>query len=207
VQHLTLKATATETDQELGTFTALVSAWSADREKDTIDRRAFDQSIEDWRASGKRLPLLLEHSTTIVGALDPATMRPEERGLVVSGSVDRESDEGQRVWRAIKSNVASFSIGFMATKSRPRRGGGRHLQVIDLLEVSVVSKPAHAATRTLGWKSADNDPVFEAFKDAERKAQDAYDRQRVAELAAELEAKAAREAKRNRPIRIKRFEV
>jgi phage head maturation protease len=161
---------------------------------------------------------LLEHSTTIVGALDPATMHAEERGLVVSGSVDRESDEGQRVWRAIKSNVASFSIGFMATKSRPREGGGRHLQVIDLLEVSVVSKPAHAATRTLSWKSAETadaqavaDAEFEIHRAATAKADAAYARaeadRKVQEIAAELEAKAAREAKRNRPIQIKTFEV
>jgi hypothetical protein len=66
---------------------------------------------------------------------------------------------------------------------------------------------AQAATRTLSWKSADDDPVVEAFKEAERKAQAAHDRQRVAELAAELEAKRAREAKRNRPIRIRSFPI
>jgi len=63
---------------------------------------------------------LVEHTTTVVGAIDPASMRTDKRGLIVTGSVDRESDDGRRVWRAIKSNVASFSIGFLATKSRPR---------------------------------------------------------------------------------------
>ena len=121
MEHLTVKATTTTTDQELGTFTALVSAWTADREGDTIDRHAFDQSVADWKASGKMLPLLLEHKTTVVGALDPATMRTEERGLVVAGSVDRESDEGQRVWRAIKSNVASFQHRLHGGQVTPAR--------------------------------------------------------------------------------------
>jgi hypothetical protein len=93
--------------------------------------------------------------------------------------------------------------------------------VIDLLEISVVSKPAHAATRILSWKSAETgtstystdvaEAEFELHRRAEAKAWAAVERQRmdreVAELAAELEAKAAREAKRNRPIRIARFEV
>ena len=114
---------------------------------------------------------MLEHSTTVVGALDPVTLHSEDRGLVVSGSVDRESDEGQGVWTAIKSGVASFSIGFLATKSRPREGGGRDLLVIDLLEVSVVTKPMHPATRTLGWKSAETGADWEAIKAAERKAE------------------------------------
>lgn len=109
----------------------------------------------------------------------------------------------------------------MPTKSRPREGGGRHLQVIDPLEISVVSKPAQAATRTLSWKSAETgtstsstdvaEAEFELHRRAEDKAWAAYERQRmdrkVAELAAELEAKAARRAKAARPIKIRSFEI
>jgi len=50
----------------------------------------------------------------------------------------------------IKSGVAGFSIGYMA-ESRPRKGGGRVLTEIDLLEVSITSKPMHPSTRALGW--------------------------------------------------------
>ncbi len=219
MQHLSLKATTVSTEEELGTFTALVSAWTADREGDTIDRHAFDQSVADWKASGKNLPLLLEHKTTVVGALDPATMRTEERGLVVAGSVDRESDEGQRVWRAIKSNVASFSIGFMATESRPRKGGGRDLLVIDLLEVSVVSTPMHPDTRALSWKTADelgiNDSEYEPMIARNRK-HDAEFRERwrrrlrdqeFEEVIAKAEKEEAKAARAARPIQIKTFEI
>jgi HK97 family phage prohead protease len=111
-----------------------------------------------WRAtartqgSGKQLPLLLEHSTTVVGHIDPQTMRANDEGLTVAGEVDRSSDEGQRVWRAIKSGVMGFSIGFMSG-SQPRADGGREIHEIDLLEVSATIKPVHPATRTLSWKS------------------------------------------------------
>jgi HK97 family phage prohead protease len=214
MQHLSLKATTVSTEEELGQFEALVSAWTADRERDTIDRHAFDQSISDWKASGKMLPLLHEHRSIVVGAIDPASMSATAEGLVVAGSIDRESDEGQRDWRAIKSGVASYSIGFMATKSRPREGGGRELLEIDLLEISVVATPAHPHTRTLDWKAADS--IASRDLDYNREARRKYDeqfrerirqRRRAQELEEEIRAENARAEKRNRPIKVKTFRV
>jgi HK97 family phage prohead protease len=154
MEHKQLTATTTATDQELGTFTALASGWEADREGDTIKRGAFDATIAAWQASGKQLPLLLEHTSEVVGSVDPWSMRASDAGLVVAGEVDRSTPEGQRLWRSIKSNTAGFSIGFMA-KSRPRNSG-RELTEIDLLEISWTPRPMNAATRALSWKSADN---------------------------------------------------
>jgi HK97 family phage prohead protease len=102
--------------------------------------------------SGKSIPLLLNHTATVVGALDPHAMYASDEGLVVAGQIDRESEEGKAAWRMVKSGVAGYSIGFMA-ESKARTGGGRTLIEIDLLEVSVTAKPMHPATRTLGWKS------------------------------------------------------
>lgn len=152
MQHVNLKATTTATDQELGQFEALVSAWDADREKDTIERTAFDRTIEAWQRSGKRLPLLHEHSSIVVGSIDPDSMHATEAGLVVSGEVDRETDEGKQAWRTIKAGSAGFSIGYMA-ESEARKGGGRRITEIDLLEITVTSRPMHPSTRALGWKS------------------------------------------------------
>jgi HK97 family phage prohead protease len=156
VLHKTFTLDAVDVDRDQGTFTAIVSAWEADREKDVIDRHAFDRTIEAWKRSGKNLPLLFEHSTTVVGSVDPASMRPTAAGLVVAGEVDRSTDEGRQVWRSIKSGVCGFSIGFMS-ESRPRPGGGRVLTEIDLIEVSATSTPMHPSTRALSWKAATAD--------------------------------------------------
>ncbi len=152
MQHLDLKATIVGADQELGQFEALVSAWDADRELDTIERTAFDKTVLAWQTSGKSLPLLFEHSTTVVGSVDPHSMYASDEGLVVAGEVDRDTDEGKQAWRTIKAGSAGFSIGYLA-ESTARKGGGRTITEIDLLEISVTSKPMHPATRTLGWKS------------------------------------------------------
>ena len=106
-----------------------------------------------------------------------------------------------QVWRSIKAGTAGFSIGFMA-KSRPRKGGGRILTEIDLLEISATSTPMHPATRALNWKSASlavddlwlPDFPTKAQSEMEAKAQD-------------IERWAAEAAKRNRPIKFATFEV
>ena len=73
-------------------------------------------------------------------------MEPTDAGLVVSGEVDRETDEGQQVWRSIKSGVCGFSIGYMS-ESTPRKGGGRTITEVDLLEITATSTPMNAATK------------------------------------------------------------
>lgn len=152
---LTARVTETDTDQDLGVFEAIASAWEADREGDTIARHAFDKTIAAWIGSQKKIPLLFEHSTTVVGSIDPESMHPTDAGLIVAGEVDRSTDEGKQAWRSIKAGSAGFSIGFMS-ESRSRPGGGRELVEIDLLEVSVTSTPAHPATRATSWKSANS---------------------------------------------------
>jgi HK97 family phage prohead protease len=127
MERKTLVAETTVTDRELGEFSALVSAWDADREGDVIAVTAFDSTISAWRASRKSVPLLWEHSADVVGHIDPATMHATQAGLVAAGEIDRDTDRGAMAWRMIKSGVAGFSVGFMA-KSEPRPGGGRRLK-------------------------------------------------------------------------------
>jgi hypothetical protein len=87
--------------------------------------------------------------------------------------------------------------------------------ITHVFEVTITAKPANNRTRVLGLKSASNSALFsrdwEIIREATAKADAAHERQRmdraVEELAAELEAKRAREAKRNRPIQIKTFEI
>ena len=193
-----LAAKTTVIDQELGQFEALVSTWTEDREKDVIDQSAFDKTIRAWGASGRNLPLLFEHSTTVVGSVVPESMHTTAGGLVVAGEVDRSTEKGQQVWRSIKSNTAAFSIGYMS-ESRARPGGGREIIEIDLLEISYTSTPMNANTRALSWKSAHaSDPGLEQDW---RAITAAFNRPREeAEMEAALEAEIAR-----KPIQIAQF--
>ncbi|MGI9019757.1 MAG: HK97 family phage prohead protease [Solirubrobacterales bacterium] len=180
--HKTLAAETTVTEPELGQFEAIASAWEADREGDVIERGAFDKTIAAWRDSGKNLPLLFEHSSTAVGHVDPASMPATDAGLVVAGEIDRTESEGRQAWRTIKAGSAGFSIGYMA-EGRPRKGGGRTLTSIDLLEISVTSKPMHPATRALSWKSAgDQPPPFDFRMPTDAEIRERAARAEVADL-------------------------
>ena len=122
MRHLLTKATTTEVDTELGTFTARVSGWSTDRGGDTIDPSAFDQSLIDWQESGKSLPLLYEHSDVAIGSLDPHSAVTDEKGLVIDGEVDRDTRQGQQVWKQIRRGSVGFSHRFYDHQVRgPRR--------------------------------------------------------------------------------------
>lgn len=151
--HKTLELLETETDTDQGTFVALVSAWTLDREGDTIDRHAFDTTIAAWQQSGKRMPLLFDHSAQEIGSVDPKGMRATDEGLVVPGEVDRSTETGRQAWRAIKRGTASFSIGYLTTEER-RTTKGRDLLGVDLFEVSYTPTPMHPDTRALSWKNA-----------------------------------------------------
>jgi uncharacterized protein len=116
--------------------------------------------------------------------------------------VDRTEAEGRQVWRSIKANTAGFSIGFMS-ESKPRKGGGRILTEIDLIEISVTAKPANASTRALSWKSAgtalSSDDLWLPRSGAQQKS--------AAPPSIEtIEQDIERIAKASRPVRLESFE-
>jgi HK97 family phage prohead protease len=209
MQHIALKASTVAVDQEVGQFTALVSAWDADREDDTIAPTAFDRTMEAWQRTGKNLPLLFEHSTEVIGHIDASTMRSTKEGLVVSGEVDRSTDNGMQVWRTIKAGAAGFSIGYLS-EDRPREGGGREITEVDLLEISATSKPMHPATRALSWKSAHREDdlaareaelINRAWGEATRVHDAEGQRKRFEALTG------GKSSKTPRPVRVASFEV
>ena len=136
----TLAAETTVVDQELGQIEAQVSGWDSDRERDTIAPTAFDKTIAAWRASGKMLPLLFEHSSEEIGHIDPFTMRATEAGLVAGGEVDRSTEQ---VSRSGSRSSATLPVSRSATW--PSQGHARAVAAI------CSNRPA----RDLGHEHAD----------------------------------------------------
>lgn len=158
MEHLTVEAVATATD--LGEFTAIAATYTVDRQNEQIRRGAFESTIRRWQASGKQIPLHYDHrgdAASIIGTVDPASLREEPEGLRVSGRLDLEGSETAReVWRSMKAGAMSLSFGFLSTRARKRSDGVRELSEIDLFEISVVPHPANPDTRFLSLKSTDN---------------------------------------------------
>jgi HK97 family phage prohead protease len=177
MEHLLLKA-ATTVDADQGTFEAVISTASVDRDGDIVEPSAIVKALTKWAAIGKLMPLAYSHrdpatgQAVIVGHIDPASARAEGKQVIVSGWVDQSTERGAETWRLVKSGTLSFSYGYLvpdggATK-RTGRKTGYHITEIDLYEVSVVPvAPANNDTRVLSFKA-----VAEQRQEAERVARE-----------------------------------
>lgn len=155
MQYVEAKATTTPMT-DLGQFRAVVATWDRDRDRDVIRRGAFSHSIQEWRSVGKRLPLHWHHrADEIIGEVDPQEMWEDDQGLLIEGKIDLDDEQGRKVWKQLKANRLGFSFGYVATRSRARKGGGRELLELDVYEVSATPAPANNQTRVLSTKAAD----------------------------------------------------
>ncbi len=128
-------------------------AWdfsSPDRVGDVIEPGAFSG------LSGKTLPMLFAHDQgQVLGVFDSISV--EADGLKVKGRLLIETVERAREVRSMitAGAVSGLSIGFMTRKAAPRKGGGRTIQSLDLLETSIVAIPAHPGARITSHKEFD----------------------------------------------------
>ena len=157
LDHKTFDTVETETG-EAGSFVALVSTYTPDRQRERVMPGAFSRSLAKWRESGKMIPVLADHDGqvgAVVGHVDPRLTHETKRGLEAAGSLDRSTKLGARVYELVKSGSLSWSIGYVVPDGGRRRAGKViELTEIDLAEISAVATPANADARTLSIKSA-----------------------------------------------------
>ncbi|WP_454917290.1 phage major capsid protein [Xanthobacter sediminis] len=134
-------------------------AWpfgTPDRVGDVIEKGAF--------ASARLpLPMLFGHDMgDPVGAWTEATESPD--GLRLKGKmlVD-DVARAREVHAMVKAGaVKGLSVGFQTTKAVPRKGGGRTISALDLLEVSLVTVPMHPGAQVTAIKGAEQNDMSEA---------------------------------------------
>lgn len=155
MQHKLLEAKATTTD--LGEFTAIAAAYSLDRTNERILPGAFKETIVRWQESGKKIPLHWDHegdASSIIGYVDPSSVKETEDGLQVSGQLDlKDSEKAREAWRVMKQDSVGLSFGYMVTDSSESEDGIRELKTLDLFEISITPAPANPDTRFLSLKS------------------------------------------------------
>lgn len=155
MQHLLLKAAITAaTDQ--GTFEAVISTATVDREKDIVEPTAMLNALTKWAELGKLVPLAWAHGEEVVGHVDPATARIDNKEVIAAGFVDQGTPRGAETWRLVKSGTLSFSFGYLIPEggATQREGGGLQIKELDVFEISVVPMgPANNDTRVLSFKS------------------------------------------------------
>ena len=158
MEHLLLKAATTAaTDQ--GTFEAVISTASIDRDGDIVEPTAIVSALRKWADLNKLMPLAWNHTDEVIGHIEPASARVEGKEVVATGWIDQTLEKGQQAWRLVKSGTLSFSYGMLVPKGgatkRVGATSGLHITELDLFEVSVIPVgPANNDTRVLGWKAA-----------------------------------------------------
>ncbi|MGL3605756.1 phage major capsid protein [Rhizobium sp. G187] len=116
-------------------------AWdfsSADRVGDVIEPAAFASAV------GKSLPMLFAHDQAqVLGTWESVSVDAD--GLKVKGRLLVDDVARAKEVRALlrAKSVTGLSVGFMTRKAAPRKGGGRTITDLDLMEVSLVAIPAH----------------------------------------------------------------
>jgi phage head maturation protease len=154
VEHLMLKAATTATDE--GTFEAVISTSSVDREKDVVSPAGMVRALQKWAATGKKIPLAWNHSGAAdqqVGWVDPESVKQVGSEVVASGYIDQSTATGEHVWRLAKSGTLGFSFGYLILKGSGRKGGGRNIDELDVFEITATTTPMNNDTRVLGWKA------------------------------------------------------
>ncbi|MFG1282273.1 HK97 family phage prohead protease [Xanthobacter autotrophicus] len=134
---------------EVGAIEGL--AWpfgTPDRVGDVIEKGAF---------AGVRapLPMLFGHDPNDpVGVWTAATEGSD--GLRLKGNLLVDEVARAREVRALVRSgaVGGLSIGFVTRKAEPRKGGGRTIKALELVECSLVSIPMHPGARVTSAKSA-----------------------------------------------------
>jgi HK97 family phage prohead protease len=156
MQRMLVKATITDTDTEQGTFRAVISTASIDRDGDIVEPVGVVSALHKWAPTGKRVPLSWNHSTAaddIFGHVEPESAAVVGNEVQVDGWMDRDTPRGKDAWRLAKSGTLGFSYGFLILKSAERKGGGLHITELDIFEITATPIPANGDTRVLGWKS------------------------------------------------------
>lgn len=125
-------------------------AWpfgTPDRVGDVITKGAF-------ASTPARLPMLWSHDqSAVIGVWESIDETPA--GLQVKGRLLLRVEKASEVRELITAGaVNGLSIGFKTKQATPRRGGGRTISALDLVEISVVAVPSHPDARILSAKSA-----------------------------------------------------
>ncbi len=134
---------------DTGEITGL--AWpfgSADRVGDIIEPGSF-------KSASLPLPMLFGHDLNDPIGVWSAALE-DSTGLQVKGRllID-EVGRAREVHALIKSGaVRGLSVGFVTKKSIARKGGGRTISALDLMEISIVTIGMHPGARVTSAKSA-----------------------------------------------------
>ena len=155
---------------DVGTFSGYASTFgNTDKANDVIVKGAFSESLDSWKKKHKGFPNIYDEHNRYHCLGICKTLEEDETGLSMQGTLFIQYIEKAReVYRALQSGLKhSLSIGFYVKKSSMNHGV-RHIEKIDLLEVSIVTNPCNTQAQIHTFKR-DHDPTCQQDNDRDEK--------------------------------------
>ena len=125
-----------------GTFTGYAATFNdlVPSYRERVLPGAFSRTLSEWRALGKKFPILAAHDPgRVIGLIDPANLVEDERGLRMNDAeLVLETQDGREHYALIKRGLVSLSIGFWPVKTSKNDRGETLIEDAELAEISVV---------------------------------------------------------------------
>ncbi|HEY0220484.1 MAG TPA: HK97 family phage prohead protease [Afipia sp.] len=144
-----------------GTFSGYASVWQKrDAYGDTIERGAFAKSLADHAAAGSQVLMLRGHDINdVIGVWD--SLAEDDVGLKASGRLVLETRSGAETHALMKAHaISGLSIGFHPVRTS-KQTKGRLVHEINLVEISVVPRPAQHLARIHAVREQGHPKPFE----------------------------------------------
>lgn len=138
---------------ETGVISGYAATWGRpDSFGDIWIKGAFAASLEQHRANGTRPLMLWAHDpTNPIGVWESFT--EDNTGLKVEGRLVLDATAGRDAFALLKAGaVDGLSVGFRTVKAATIKGG-RRVEAVELIEVSLVARPAQGAARVTSIRS------------------------------------------------------
>ncbi|MBX9697539.1 MAG: HK97 family phage prohead protease [Alphaproteobacteria bacterium] len=132
-----------------------------DHHGDRVQKGAFLASLKAWHTRRRMPKMLWQHEATKpIGQW--LKVQEDERGLYVEGKLLLEIQQGREAFTLIQEGVLdSLSIGYRVEEAVVPKGderGTRHLQKLDLQEISLVTFAANSEASLLKHTSNELNP-------------------------------------------------
>ena len=148
---------AEQLDAVAGTFEGYAAViGNLDNNGDIIQAGAFDETVANFKASGKKIPLLDQHDrTSPIGAI--TDMWVDAKGLYVKAALLLELQAGKDAYIVLKAGLYSMSIGYLLKRGdyEETEEGTWLLKKVTIKEVSLVTFPANEEAIITHVKSED----------------------------------------------------
>lgn len=170
------KTVLTAADDETGKISGYASTYNnPDLSGDVMLPGCYDAVLQKIEKSGVMPVMFFSHDHWSVPCGTWDEINSDEKGLYVSGRINRDLESGQEIYSALKfGSMSGLSVGFSFSPDGVEdnaAGGFDFKSIDDLFEISICAMPCNERARIDSVKSFDIESIKD-YKSAEKYLRD-----------------------------------